>query len=99
MIDHWRRRELERTWLEILSILPEEEAPSPETQLLFLETLNTIDRVLDSLKPSIRQAFLLAQLEGFTCPQIAKKLDVSLATVKRYIAKALRRCYECRYEA
>lgn len=99
VIDHWRRRELERTWLEILSTLPEEEAPSPETQLLFLETLNTIDRVLDSLKPPIRQAFLLAQLEGFTCPQIAKKLDVSLATVERYIAKALRRCYECRYEA
>jgi len=99
VIDHWRRRELENTWLEILASLPEEEAPSPETQLLFLETLNTIDQVLDSLKPPIRQAFLLAQLEGFTCPQIAQKLGVSLATVERYIAKALRRCYECRFEA
>ncbi|CAG9933957.1 sigma-70 family RNA polymerase sigma factor [Candidatus Nitrotoga arctica] len=98
VVDHWRRRELELAWLEILAVLPEAEEPSPETRLIFLETLIEIDRLLDSLKPQVRTAFLLAQLDGLTCPQIAEHLSVSLSTVERYIAKALRDCYALRFE-
>lgn len=97
VIDHWRRRELELAWLETLAAMPEAEAPSPESRLIFLETLVTIDRMLDSLKPAVRNAFLWAQLEGLTCPQIAERLGVSLATAERYIAKALRQCYALRF--
>lgn len=99
IIDHWRRRELEQAWLETLAALPEPEAPPPESRLIFLETLIEIDRMLDSLKAPVRTAFLLAQFEGLTCPQIAKRLSVSLATVERYIAQALRRCYALRFES
>lgn len=99
VIEHWRRRELELAWLETLAQLPEAEAPSPESRLLFLETLVAIDRMLDQLKPAVRQAFLLAQLEGLTCPQIAERIGVSLATVERYIAAALRHCYVLRFGA
>ncbi|CAH1903822.1 putative RNA polymerase sigma factor FecI [Candidatus Nitrotoga sp. HW29] len=98
VVDHWRRRELELAWLEILAVLPETEEPSPEMRLIFLETLIEIDRLLDSLKPQVRTAFLLAQLDGLTCPQIAEHLGVSLSTVERYIAKALRGCYALRFE-
>lgn len=97
VIDHWRRRELEQAWLETVSALPEPEALSPETRAVFLETLIEIDRMLDSLKPPVRTAFLLAQLDGLTCPEIALRLGVSLATVERYIAKALRACYAVRF--
>ena len=98
VIEHWRRRELEQAWLETLAQLPEPEAPSPESQLLFLETLIAIDAMLDSLKPQVRNAFLWAQLEGLTCPQIAARLGVSVATVERYIATALRHCYALRFD-
>jgi RNA polymerase sigma factor (sigma-70 family) len=97
VIEHWRRRELEQAWLETLAALPEAEAPSPENRALFLEALVEIDTVLDGLKPAVRSAFLLAQLDGMTCPQIARELGVSLATVERYIAKALRACYALRF--
>lgn len=99
VIDHWRRRELEQAWLETLAALPEPEVPSPESRLLFLEALIEIDRILDSLDPRVRKAFLLAQLDGLTCRQIAQELGVSLATVERYLAKALRRCYELKFES
>jgi len=98
VIDHWRRRELERAWLETLASLPEPEAPAPETRLIFLEALIEIDQLLDSLKPRVRTAFLLAQLDGLTCPQIAERLGVSLSTVERYITKALHSCYMLRFE-
>jgi RNA polymerase sigma factor (sigma-70 family) len=98
VVDHWRRRELEQAWLETLAILPECEAPAPETRLVFLETLLEIDQMLDSLKPRIRTAFLLAQLDGLTCPQIAERMGVSLSSVERYIATALRCCYTLRFD-
>lgn len=98
MIDHWRRRALEQAWLETLAALPEPEAASPEARAIFLETLIEIDRLLDSLKPAIRSAFLLAQLDGLSCPEIAKRLGVSRATVERHIAQALRTCYALRFD-
>ncbi|MCA1323577.1 sigma-70 family RNA polymerase sigma factor [Herbaspirillum sp. alder98] len=92
VVEHWRRRELERAWLDTLAAMPEATAPSPESRLLVLEALIQIDRMLDSLKPKIRTAFLLAQLDGLTCPQIAEHMGVSRATVERYIASALLQC-------
>ncbi|MBD9413632.1 sigma-70 family RNA polymerase sigma factor [Pseudomonas sp. PDM16] len=98
VIDLWRRRDVERAWLETVAHIPEHEAPSPETSLLVVESLIAIDRMLDELKPKVRQAFLLAQLDGMTCPRIAERLGVSLSTVERYIASALRHCYRLVYE-
>jgi RNA polymerase sigma factor (sigma-70 family) len=97
VVEHWRRRELEQSWLALLAAMPEQEVPSPESRLIFLETLISIDQMLASLKPPVRTAFLLAQLEGLTCPQIAERIGKSVATVERYIASALRHCYTLRF--
>jgi RNA polymerase sigma-70 factor (ECF subfamily) len=97
VVEHWRRRSLEHAWLDLLSRVPEAEAPSPETRLMFLQALINIDALLDGLKPQVRRAFLWARLEGLTCPEIAQRLGVSLATVERYIATALRHCYELHF--
>lgn len=45
----------------------------------------------------MREAFLLAQLDGLTLPRIAEKLGVSRATVERDLAKAFAACYRMRY--
>ncbi|MGY1952592.1 sigma factor-like helix-turn-helix DNA-binding protein [Pseudomonas pergaminensis] len=57
----------------------------------------TFVRLLDQLKPRVREAFLLAQLDGLTCAQIALRLGVSKATVERDLSKALHACYRLRY--
>lgn len=98
VIDLWRHRDIERAWLETLAQLPEEYELSPETSALAMECLVAIDRLLDELRPAVRQAFLLAQLEGLKCPAIALRMGVSLATVERYIAKALKHCYTATFE-
>ncbi|WP_313517340.1 sigma-70 family RNA polymerase sigma factor [Pseudomonas sp.] len=97
MIDQYRRRELERAYLESVAVLPQQEVPSEETRRLILDSLERIDRMLDLLKPRFLQAFLLAQLDGLTCPQIAQRLGVSRATLERDLAKALQQCYRVRY--
>lgn len=97
MIDQFRRRALERAYLESLANLAEAEAPSEEQRLVILDTLERLDRALHQLKPRARQAFLMAQLDGLSLAQIALRLDVSRATVERDLAKALGVCYRLRY--
>ncbi|MFM9926442.1 sigma-70 family RNA polymerase sigma factor [Variovorax sp. H27-G14] len=88
----YRRRSLEQAYLDALGAWPEPQAPSPEQQAIILETLQEIDTMLDGLCAPVRQAFLMAQLEGLGYAEIALKLSVSERTVKRYMAEAMARC-------
>ncbi|MEG0637056.1 MAG: sigma-70 family RNA polymerase sigma factor, partial [Pseudomonas sp.] len=83
VIDHWRREELHRAYLEALAHLPPAEAPSAETRELLLELLERIACLLDGLRPKVRQAFLLAQCEGLSHAQIAEQMGISLRSVER----------------
>ncbi|MHC6227474.1 sigma-70 family RNA polymerase sigma factor [Pseudomonas sp. X10] len=97
MIDQFRRRALERAYQESLAHLPDGEVPSEEQRLIILDTLERLDQMLHQLKPRARQAFLLAQLDGMSIPQVARQLEVSRATIERDLAKALAVCYRLRY--
>ncbi|WP_232020357.1 sigma-70 family RNA polymerase sigma factor [Methylocaldum marinum] len=97
VVDHVRRQELERAYREAIIRLPEPDTPSPETRLLLLETLIRIDALLNGLAPKARTAFLLSRLEGLSYPEIAKRLGVSLSSVEKYMAAAVRHCYLNRY--
>ncbi|MBD9516118.1 sigma-70 family RNA polymerase sigma factor [Pseudomonas sp. PDM22] len=94
MINWFQRQSLERAYLEALANLPEELAPSPEQRYLVLETLHEVDALLARLPEPVRQAFLLAQVEGLKYEAIAERLGVSLGSVKRYMQQAFRHCLE-----
>lgn len=94
VIDHWRRKELEQAYLAAISLLPEQEAPSPEQSLLVFEALEQVDKVLQSLPPATRQVFLLSQLDGMTYAAIAEQLDCSVPTIKRHMHKAFLACMQ-----
>lgn len=89
----WRRRELEAAWLESLLDKGEQFAPSPQEQLVILQTLEQVDQMLDGLSAKARAAFLYSQLDGLTHKEIAAALGVSVSMVRQYIAQALQRCY------
>ncbi len=93
LYNHWRREALEQAWQETLAHLPPETMPSPEQRAILLETLTEIDRLLDGLPLAVRRAFLMAQLDGLPQAEIARRLGVSLATVKRHLVRAGLRCY------
>lgn len=87
-----RRQLLETAYLEAIACLPEETAPSPETQLMAVQSLQEIDRVLDGLPPKVREAFLLAHLAELSYAEIAQRLEVSASSVKQYLSRANREC-------
>jgi RNA polymerase sigma-19 factor, ECF subfamily len=95
LVDHFRRQDQERAYLAELALLPEALHPSPEERAILLETIFTIDRMLDGLGPKVRQAFLLAQIEGRDYASIAAELGVSVSSVKKYMQKAILQCLMC----
>ena len=88
----YRRRDIELAYAQALAARPEQHAMSPETRAIMLETLVEIDALLNSLPPLVRDAFLLSQLDGMGQADIATRLGISLATVKRHIARAMLQC-------
>ena len=98
MVDLFRRNALEKAYLEMLALMPENLAPSPEERESQLETLQLIDSMLDGLNGNTREAFLLSQLEGLKYSEIALKLGVSVSSVKKYVAKAIEHCLLFRLE-
>lgn len=92
MAHRYRRQLLEASYLEMLSCLPEAMVPAPEIRLMALEALQQVDTALDGLPPQVREAFLLAHLEGLTYAEIAERLQVSTSSVKQYLTKANRQC-------
>lgn len=88
----YRRRVLEKAYLDSLAQFQMTATPSLEHQALILETLQEIDGLLDELPPKVRDAFLLSQLDGLTYAQIAKQLNVSERSVKRYMVQAMAKC-------
>ena len=94
LINWYQRQALERAYLGAITLLPEAQAPSCEAQYLILETLHQVDAMLDALPAVVRRAFLLSQLEGLTYDAIAVRLDISLASVKRYMKQAFLACLQ-----
>lgn len=92
MIDHWRRRDVERAYLAAIAHLPEAEVPSPEDRLLIIESLLRIEALIRDLPEMTRRVFLLSQLEGVPLNQIAQTTGLPLITVRRHIQRALIAC-------
>lgn len=92
--DFFRHKDIERAYLDALAALPQAHAPSLEARAIVLEALVAIDTMLDGLKPAVRQAFLLSQLDGLTYEQIAQQLGVTKRTVSNYMCTAIEHCVE-----
>ena len=92
VVSHWRRRDIERAYLEALASRPFPVAISPEDQELVLESLYQVDAMLSRLPEKVRRAFLMAQLDGLTYRRIGEVLGVSERMVKKYMAQAMYHC-------
>ena len=98
-IDLYRRRQIEAAYLETVAVLAPAEAPSEETRAMVVEALMELDTLLQKLPSKARQALLLCKLDGLSYREIAQQLKVSVSSVEKYIAAALRACYAVRHEA
>jgi RNA polymerase sigma-70 factor (ECF subfamily) len=68
---------------------PSMPSSSSPTDFETRETLFCVQRMLDQMRDKYRAVFVLRHVDGMELHEIAVGLDVSLATVKRYLNKAL----------
>ena len=92
MVNWLQRKEVERAYLEVLIEQPEIQQPSPERQIIIIETLLEVMTLLAELPHSVVLTFLYAQLEKLKYQEIADRLDISVSTVKRNIRRAYLHC-------
>ncbi|GHH49498.1 MAG: sigma-70 family RNA polymerase sigma factor [Gammaproteobacteria bacterium] len=97
VVNHWRRQAIEQAYLDALAARGDAMAPSPEESRLALEALEEIAALLDGLPATVRQAFLLSQLDGWTYPRIAEHLGITVNRVQKAMVRALRACYRVAY--
>ncbi len=93
VIDRHRRLLIERAYLDALALRPEALAPSPEERALAIEALMRIDAMLNALLPKVRDVFLMSQFDGLTYSEIAARQGIAVATVRKYMLKAMQACY------
>ena len=94
IIDQARRKQIENAYLQELALTaqPLEGFQSPEQILVTLETLEHLAFLLEGLLDKARQAFVLYYLEGLTQGEIARRLDLSERTVRKYLIQAMLHC-------
>jgi RNA polymerase sigma-70 factor (ECF subfamily) len=92
-VEHHR---IERRRARIMaSMLPEQmvtAAPSPEAGLEAKQTLCALDEALCQLSPRCRDIFILRRVEGLSNEEIAHRHGISVNSVEKHIARALRHC-------
>ncbi|OZI71627.1 sigma-70 family RNA polymerase sigma factor [Bordetella genomosp. 12] len=97
LIDQSRRRAIEQAYLETLAARAEDVVASPETQVLVIEALDAVCRMMEQLPPRVRRVFVLAQVEGLTYKEVSEALGVSVQAVQRDMVKAWQHCYGVLY--
>ena len=92
MVDLFRRRSIEKTYLDSLMLNTEAVHISPEESQSIIETLLELDLLLDSLGERSKQIFLLAQVDGLSYVAISKQLSLSVTTVRKHFIRAMSQC-------
>lgn len=68
---------------------PGQTAPSCEHLLDIQQRLKALQRILDCLPERCAEVFWMARIEGYTQPDIATRLGISLNMVERHMMRAL----------
>lgn len=92
VVDRHRRQLIEQAYRDALARQPEALAPSPEERVIALEALWRIDAMLGRLLPKVRETFLMSQFDGLTYREIAARQGIAVATVRKYMLKAMAAC-------
>jgi len=92
-IDHIRTSRRRREIMEL--IVPEQingSVPSPEKILEGRQSLEKLDSILLELGKTSRDIFLLRRVNNMSNSEIAKRYGISISSVEKHIAKAMRHC-------
>ncbi|MCF6215497.1 MAG: sigma-70 family RNA polymerase sigma factor [Emcibacter sp.] len=65
---------------------------TPERTLNAQQTLVTLKKAVEDLSPKCREAFIMYKFKNMELVDIAKKMGLSVSSIRKYIARALAFC-------
>ncbi|QGY47797.1 RNA polymerase sigma-70 factor [Maribellus comscasis] len=71
-----------------LNFLEEISSERTDDYIIFKETKEIINTIIEGLPPKRKEIFLLRKIEGLSRKEIAEKLDISIITVDNQLMKA-----------
>lgn len=98
LINFWRRRDLERAWIDAMAELDEALVPSAESRVALLQALEQLDGALAGLPVKTREVFWLSQIEECTYAEISERLAMPIISVRRAMTRALTACVVARLD-
>jgi len=89
-ISMFRKKTKEKKYMEHLRSLQQvEKAPDLTDEIHFNELNDQVQTLLNELTPRQKEIFQLSREEGLSHEEIAKKLDITVNTVKKHMANTL----------
>ena len=80
---------IKRDYQEKITIR-EADYQTPESNVLYKETEQTVNKVLQKLPEKCRMVFLMSRLDHLTYQEIAQILGISVKTVENHMGKAIK---------
>jgi RNA polymerase sigma-70 factor (ECF subfamily) len=68
-----------------------DEAADPEQNLLAHDELQRLGQLIAAMPPRVREVLILRRIDGLTQREVAERLGISVSTVEKHIASAMRR--------
>ena len=89
-INMFRERAREKKYIEYLKSMQQiDNAPDFINEIYFEELNEKVHALLNEVTPRQKEVFLLSREEGLSHDEIAKKLDITVNTVKKHISNVL----------
>ncbi|MCK5425253.1 MAG: sigma-70 family RNA polymerase sigma factor [Emcibacter sp.] len=67
---------------------------TPERALGARQTLDELRKALEELPPKCKEAFMLYKFKNMSHTEIAEKMDLSVSSIRKYIARGLAFCIQ-----
>ena len=81
-----------RLFGSMLPVQRRAEVPTPDRHVEASQALSALDEALQGLSPRCRDIFILRRVHGLSNDEIARAHGISVNSVEKHIARALRHC-------
>lgn len=71
-----------------------DDRPAADQELEIHRRLEALGAIIATLPPQCRRVLVMRKIFGFSHREIARRLDISVRTVEKHLARALERCQE-----
>lgn len=88
-IDNLRHKKIQQQYVELKRLVTKSYEESMDT-VEWQEREAHVQHVLDALQPPTKDIFMACYVDHMKYTEVAKKMDISIDTVKKHVKKALR---------